>query len=957
MCGSLSRRWYSALTTTLTLVALTLPVMISGGVAASPSEKRIPAPSKTTPPEGDRERGKKKEEAGDSSGKKGEEAKEEKDQPKAPPFEKAVKGARVVKGLFTVYVKEDEAKYLLEIAPDQMDVTFLVNPTLVSGVGQGFLYPADMWSEYPVAFHRVGKTVQLIHKNPLFRAGDSSSLKKPAEVAAPEAIVAQAKIESLPHPDRKSILVDLSSLFLNDLEGMSLALKSAFDSPYGHDKDGSSFAFVKGFPQNLDFETVLHFKAPEVKNRPIYAADPRSLLIRFHYSISKLPNTGYRPRLADDRVGHFVTLIDDYSDDRSDQPTVRYITSWHLEKKDPSVSLSEPKQPIVYYLENSIPKEYRDAVRRGVLGWNPAFEAIGFKNAIVVRDQPDDPDWDPADIRYATLRWIVAPGAAFAQGPSRVDPYTGEIFDADIRFSADLIRFIRREFGELVTPATLPARPGGDSSGSAALRSSLSGWTSMLGPFSLEELLGGEPTDAGVSRAVAPKASLGYCDYSQGLLEQAALGWSVLATRGLLTPEAKEKYVADAIMHNTLHEVGHTLGLRHNFKASSILPFGRLQDAAVTSREGLTGSVMDYIPVNLASEGKPQGEYWQTEIGPYDRWAIEYAYKPITADSPEAERPELERIASRCADPRLAYGTDEDTFAGTPRGIDPMSSMWDLGDDTFAFYQNRAAIARELFTKMEDRFSEPGTRYQKLRLVFAMGMGEMAQAVMNIPKYVGGIRHNRDHIGDPNGRLPYEPVPAAQQRQALAFLTREVFGPEAFRFSPRLLNKLAVERFPDLEGAIWSAERNDLPIHSLVLAIQSVPMNRLYSRISLGRLNDLEARYGAGDEAFTMAEMFSSVRKAVWSELQTKSNVNSFRRNLQRRHLQTLIDLVVNLDGAFPEDARTLARADLTEIRRGIDADMGTAPRLDTITRAHLDESRARATAALAAGLQRQIAR
>src|SRR5437867_4939230 len=147
MCGSLSRRWYSALTTTLTLVTLTLPVMISGGVVASPAEKRIPAPSKTTPPEGDRERGKKKAEAGDSSGKKGEEAKEEKDQPKEPPFEKAVKGARVVKGLFTVYVKDDEAKYLLEIAPDQMDVTFLVNPTLVSGVGQGFLYPADMLGE------------------------------------------------------------------------------------------------------------------------------------------------------------------------------------------------------------------------------------------------------------------------------------------------------------------------------------------------------------------------------------------------------------------------------------------------------------------------------------------------------------------------------------------------------------------------------------------------------------------------------------------------------------------------------------------------------------------------------------------------------------------------------------------------------------------------------------------
>jgi hypothetical protein len=410
--------------------------------------------------------------------------------------------------------------------------------------------------------------------------------------------------------------------------------------------------------------------------------------------------------------------------------------------------------------------------------------------------------------------------------------------------------------------------------------------------------------------------------------------------------------------------VGHTLGLRHNFRASSLHNVARLQDEALTTRVGLTGSVMDFVPVNVAPDGQAQGQYWQTTIGPYDRWAIEYAYAPLAADSIEAEKPELNRIASRVSDPALAYGTDEDDWFASPRGIDPTTNKYDNGGDILAYYQNRAALVRELYSKMEDRFSEPGTRYQKLRQVFAQGIGEMIPAAVNVSKYVGGIRHHRDHIGDPNGRLPYDPVPAAEQRAALAFLNKEIFGPEALQVPPRLLNKLAIERLPDMEGTIWRIDRNDLPIHSLVLAIQSLPMDRLFHPISLSRLNDNEARYAGKDQAFTLAEMFGGVRAAVWSELEGRGNVNSFRRNLQRKHLQSLVRLAVDLDPAYPEDARTLARADLVTIRRGIDRVLGAAgrteqgtARIDGITRAHLEETRARIDAALAAGLERQMPR
>jgi len=390
-----------------------------------------------------------------------------------------------------------------------------------------------------------------------------------------------------------------------------------------------------------------------------------------------------------------------------------------------------------------------------------------------------------------------------------------------------------------------------------------------------------------------------------------------------------------------------------------VVPFDRLNDTSLTERSGLTGSVMDYIPVNLAPEGKRQGQYFQSTPGPYDYWAIEYAYKPLDAASPEAERPALLAIALRVGEPGLAYGTDEDTFTGSPKGIDPTSNMWDLGGDILAYYRSRADLSRELLAKMEDRFNEPGLRYQKLRLVFSQAVGEIAPAVLNVPKYVGGIRHYRDHIGDPNGRLPYDPVPASEQRAALAFLNREVVGADAFAIPARLLNKLAVERFPDIEGNFWTMDRIDLPMHTLVLTLQSLAMDRLYHPIVLGRLVDIEQRYDAKDKAFTLAEMFASVRQAVWSELDSRSNINSFRRNLQRKHLTTLVNLAVQVDPSQPEDARTMARADLLQIRRAIDRLLSRVERpvapLDAVTRAHLDETRARITAALDAGMQRQV--
>ncbi|MFQ5824703.1 MAG: zinc-dependent metalloprotease [bacterium] len=836
---------------------------------------------------------------------------------KGKPFEEVVEDFEVIQGLFTFYKKEDQGKVYMEIKPQQIDKIYLCSITREAGDGYYF-DSAAMMGRFPFIFKRIGQKVLFIHKNVYFRADKDAAIHRAIARGVPNSIIGSAKIESEPHPERGSILVDPSGFFIQDI-GMVSYIFSEFikNVKYNFDKENSYFGMLKSFSENTEIEVVLNFTSSNPKPTPTIP-DDRSFQHTYHYSLSTIPETDYQPRLADDRVGHFLTMYQDYTSVLRDSPYNRYINRWHLAKAEPKFKVSPPKKPIVYWLENTIPVEYRQAVKEGLLLWNKAFERIGFKDAIVVKQQPDDADWDPADVRYNTVRWIVQPGGGYAVGPSRTNPFTGQIYDADIRVSADFLRYVFRGYEEFAKPV--------------AMGDSISTSLGILGNY-----------------------SQGFCDFQNEAVQQAAFGWSLLSARGLVGKNDVdiEKYLHNLLIWLIAHEVGHTLGLRHNFKASTIHPVDQLQNKQLTTEQGITSSVMDYIPVNIAPEGRKQGQYYQTTLGPYDYWAIEYAYKPIDADSPESELAILEKIASRVADPEIPYGTDEDAFGGA-RGIDPSCNRWDLGTDPIAFYRDRINLAQELWSKIVQLFEKKGNRYQKFRLVFNQGISQYFTAVMNVTKYIGGIYHRRDHVGDPNGRIPFEPVQAAKQRDALEFLKKNVFGPQAFNVSPDLLNRLAPERFWDFSGSIWQMKRIDYPIHDIILSIQTSPLTRLYDPILLGRMLDIELRYNKSEEPFTMADMFEGIREAIWSELAGPTNVNSFRRALQRAHLDKLITLVVKPAKGVPEDACTLARADLVKLKSEIDRALSNGE-LDAYTQAHLDETHAQIEAALKAGIERQL--
>ncbi len=856
--------------------------------------------------------------------------------PKDKAFADVVKDAQVIKGLFTLYRTEE--KVFLEILPEQLEKMYLVSMTIDSGIGERGFYAAAMYGEAPIVFHKQGKNVQLMVKNTRFHA-DNGPMNRAVARSFSDSILGITKIESLPHPERKSILIDLGAFMLTDLPLLSYDLEATFRIPYRFDPKNSVFGTVKAFPQNVELETVAHYATerpplppmlapgqppPSLPPPPRNLPDVRSMLFKLRYSISERPQTGYRPRLADARVGHFVNSIEDYSDDNRNTTTKRLVNRWHLVKQDPSAALSPPKQPIVFWLENTIPVKYRDAIRDGVLMWNKAFEKIGFQNAIEVKIQPDDADWDPGDVRYSTIRWFAGyPDPGFAQGPSRTDPVTGQIYDADIRFSEAMTRFFRREVHEQIYPLASPLEQ-------AQPRAFVAPWSVKNASY--------------------------LCDFAGAAVKDAEFGFDLLVGRGMDPNGAEaDKFIKDFLREIAAHEVGHTLGLRHNFRASTIHTFEQAQDSSVTSRDGLTGSVMDYIPTNIAARGSKQGEYHQSTLGPYDYWAIEYAYKTIDAPSMEAEESELRKIASRAAEPQLAYDTDEDAGFGPGLDMDPVVNRFDLGTDPLQYYSHRVGLAREIFGNMEQRLEKRGEGYQVLRRSFNSALNQTAQSLFLTSKYIGGMYHYRSFVGDPGNRLPFAPVPAEKQRQALQLLRDNLFAPTAFQFKPQLLNKLENERFIDFNN--FTPGRQDVAVHSVVLSLQRQVLDRIFLPTVLSRIQDSELRVAPPTEPFTLGLLFTEIQDSIWAETKNPAmslNINSHRRSLQREHLRKMIGMVLR-DAAVPEDARTLARQSLVTLRGQLQR-TAARPGMQTSleVRAHLNESLARIDEALKAGMQRQ---
>lgn len=841
-----------------------------------------------------------------------------------PAHVRLLKDYKRVDGMIPLYVKG--SRLYAEMSSSHYGPEYLILISIAKGIGQGDLLGGFTWGLGDDAvwkFRKVDDRIHVIRKNVRFKASRGTPTATALANAYTDSVVFSLPVAT--KGPKGGDLVDLTSIFMSDFPQISNYLPGFIFSP-----SKSTWASVKGFKDNLQLQVAATYSSSGRMNLDT-VPDSRGATINVHYSISKLPSTGYTPRMADDRVGYFLTVLKDFSKKSDQDRFVRYINRWNLQKADSSAKLSPPKKPIVFWIEKTVPFRYRPAIRAGIAEWNKAFEKVGYANAIEIRQQPDNAEWDPEDINYNTFRWITS-GAGFAMGPSRVNPYTGEILDADIIFDADFLAFWKDEF-ETMTKSSVGQMTGG--------------WPDE----NPSEIL------TNTREAIAHRHHQ-HCRMSVGMARQFAYGSAalhVMAKDPKVAAEMQEKFIMQGLKEVTMHEVGHTLGLRHNFKSSKMLTLKEINDPKNAGKP-LVASVMDYNATNIVPEGWTQGDYFTTTLGPYDYWAIEYGYKPLSGGT-SGEEKELQKIASRSGEKELQYSTDEDTYSSDP---DPDSNRWDLGGDALEFAKLQAKLVKEVAPSLVDKLVKEGEDYSKPRRAFNVLLSQHGQAMSFVARNIGGLKTTRSHKGDKDAKPPVELIEADVQRDSLELLEQEVFGPEAYKFDPKIYPYLASSRWSHWGTSIFPA-RKDYPLHEYIALWQSRMLSQLMSYSTLERIHDTELKAPEDTDLLTTAELIERLTGSIFSEVKTlkpgeytnrKPAISSVRRNLQRSYLRRLSRLAMG-DTFAPDDCQTVAYVELTDLKKQIAGVLKNKKlKLDSYSRAHLVETGSRIGKVLDAKLE-----
>jgi hypothetical protein len=872
--------------------------------------------------------------------------------PPLPPFATVTQGSRRIDGMLTLWQKDD--KVWLELKPEDFNKPMFFSPKISQGLGEGGLYGGTLLRSYStwgspqiVEFRRIHNLVQLVALNETFRATAGTPQAHAVDASYSVSLIGSVPVGSQPEAASQGVLVEANNLFLVDTLGMAIHLQQMFRQGYGFDQRNSYFDSVRASPDEVMFDVAAHYYTQSIATSfpnappgapqptvPSFVPDARSLFLGLHYSLARLPEQRMATRPADPRVGYFTTTVADFTDDHARSPRERFIDHWRLEKKDPAAEMSEPVKPITYWLDRSIPLKYRDAITRGILEWNKAFERIGFKDAIVVKVQPEDAAFDTLDVGVTSVRWTVNAEPTYdAIGPTHVDPRTGEILDASISIESVASRTLRADRVQVI-----------DRASGAGLAALLQAPSSELAP-----------APAAPAAPVAFGAGAQACQAGDYESEQADYGLDVLAARGDIDPDSPEAdaFVQAYLTNVTMHEVGHTLGLRHNFRASRMNTQRELSDPEFTKTHSLTGSVMDYPPINLPGPGEPVVKPFDNSLGPYDYWAIEYAYKPMPADATPAQaRAELLKIASRNTEPGLDFGTDEDNYLG----VDPGSLQGDLGADPVAYARKRYAIARDLFARQESRPLRPDEDYAVLRRAVGYALRDAVRASGILLRQLGGVATLRDFPG--SGRDPMQPVPASQQRAALDTLVDGVLAPDSFHISPALQRRLApdfLERGDVSAGG--SPVSTDYPVETVMLDFQRQLLFALMSDGLAQRLEDSAPKLDHPAQALTPSEVYARITRSLWSDTDNfgadgKGDIPARRRELQRDHVNRLAVVLLRTPGGVRVDLRATLRAEAASLLPRIQAAQ-RRPGLSQASRLHLADCAETLRAALNAPMQR----
>ena len=753
------------------------------------------------------------------------------------------KSSKKIDGLFTIYQDTVSGKLKMTVSNDQFDKEFIHFSQIADGVTEAGGFRGRYNGGTIFYIKRFFDKIEFIAPNTNFYFDPKSPLSKSKEANISESIFFSTKILV---EDKKNglFLIDTDKMFnsetLTRIKSPRRPGASSNSFSLGSfDKEKSKIREIKNYPKNTNLKTEYVYNNPNYLNGGSDAiADPRHVSIQVFHSLVEMPDEDYEIRYADPRVGYFTTETSDMTSTK----TTNYrdmINKWRLIKKNPELKISEPIKPITFWIENSTPIEWRETIKDAVLKWNIAFEKAGFKNAIVVKTQPDDADWDAGDIRYNVLRWTSSPNPPFGgYGPSMANPRTGEIIAADIML--EFVHFTNRVFYEkLYLDPNANMSLDDDDTHSENFEH-----ICLAGEHVHENILYG--------KTIYPELSSD--DIELGKLEK------------------------DNMYRLIMHEVGHTLGLNHNFKSSHLYSPEELTNPELIKGKSINGSVMEYPASNVSLDKSKQAQFSDVSVGPYDVWAIEFAYKPNLTSS------EINDILVRSTEPELAFGNDADAMSSSNRGIDPRIMVYDLSNDPIKFATDRFILNKRLMSEIQDKFLKEGSTYEDLRRAFYILNSSSSRAGSVISRFIGGVYVDRSVVGQQGGTKPYTPVNYEDQKKAMNTLAKYIFAPESFKIPNELYNFLARER----RGQDFFSGPEDPKIHDQVLGYQTVTLSHLLHPNTLQRIIDSEL-YG---NQYKLTEFMTDLNSAIFDADIKSNNINTFRQNLQATYVSRLIEMI-----------------------------------------------------------------
>ena len=723
----------------------------------------------------------------------------EEDEPKTIESFIEENGLEEIDGFMHIWVDKEKEDYFLQLNIADLNeefiyFTYILDAPQASGNFGGALSDGSI-----LEFRKFKKDIGLYKKNTRFIYDQASKISQSKLRNIQEAFIGRFKVE-VHEEETSNYLIKVNSLFLSEmLTAISPNIPPEYmeyvDLNVGKiDKSKTFVDKIKNYTKNTTIDVVYGFFNPKPKNSPVDAvADKRYTFGKVRHLFVEMPDDNFEPRIADQRVGYFSEKVTDLSS-YNYFPAVDLINKWRLIKKNPNAEISEPINPIIYWVENSTPEEIRPFVIEGIEAWNDAFEKAGFKNAVIAKIQPDDADWDAGDIQYNVVRWSSSPDPQFSgYGPSIANPKTGELIAADIVQEFNAIKY----------------------------------------GYRLRKIWG--------------------YDEENDPLRQ----W---------------------IASLTMHEVGHTLGLRHNFKASWLYDANDIHDKSITGKAHIS-SVMDYDPINIAPKGLKQGNFFPHGAGFYDIWAIQFGYTPYLTESAR------ESLLSKSSQPEYKYGTDGDAMGSPGYGIDPRAKRYDMSSDPIEYSKQRLAILDSKILELPEIFGDDGSTYTELRATFGSFLRERGRFFEGVSRLIGGVYSNRIVNGQQGKLTPYEAVAYEDQKRAMELITSELLSNDAFIFDPELLKLLQPEKRPAYNP---NEDANDDPkLHDTVLGMQENILRHILSPSVMLRLSD-SSKYG---NKYSPVEVLEDLRNGIFV---TQEIPNSFKRNLQSSYLDGLIGALNN---------------------------------------------------------------